>query len=191
MNRKSLLMVLGGLLCVAAIAAIFMIADGTIVFDHSALVTAETLEWKGNTYVPISGKYEEGRRLARSADGWSVMEVEGDPAHRFLAARSFMDERLYVLSGFEPEATGDITLLWWGGQRFANEELSRAILALWEESAEAEASVSFEVHHLFSTTGTVKLKEVYVARGDCSVATESLGYLGTVNGQWVLVTEKP
>ena len=84
---------------VVALVAIFalMVANGIIVFDHSAERGFEnSVKWKGVTYMPVSGKYKEGKTIAKTKDGFQINEVEGDDSHTFLVMRSFLDQWLVV-----------------------------------------------------------------------------------------------
>lgn len=76
---------------------LFLFNTGIIVLDHSAVYKGEIVEWKGKTYV-VSGStnYTEGKRIAKTKDGWSVNEVEEDPTHNAIVLRSFIDNFFYV-----------------------------------------------------------------------------------------------
>ncbi len=88
---------------------LFLFNTGIIVLDHSAVYKGEIVEWKGKTYV-VSGStnYTEGKKvLAKTTDGWQVIEVEEDPTHNAIVLRSFIDNFFYVAVDYEfPEEYG-------------------------------------------------------------------------------------
>lgn len=86
----------------------YLFSSGIIVLDNSAVYKGEIVEWKGKTYV-VSGStnYTEGKRIAKTKDGWSINEVEEDPTHNAIVLRSFIDNFFYVAVDYEfPEEYG-------------------------------------------------------------------------------------
>ena len=84
----------------------FFFWNGGIVFDHSAVATANGFTWKGETYLECPDStlpdYSEGRTLARTPNGWDINAVKEDPEHHFLVKRSLLDQYLCVREGYLP-----------------------------------------------------------------------------------------
>lgn len=71
--------------------------SGLLVSDHSAEWRGQdTIYWNGSYYDACSGDYREGKTIAKTTDGWDINEIEGDPSHTYIVARSFLDQYLFV-----------------------------------------------------------------------------------------------
>ena len=88
----------------------FLWDKGVFVTDHSAQVIIEDMNWNDKGYSVVSGKYTEGRTIAKSKDGgWKINEVKEDLTHTFVVARSFLDRYLYAADDYDVPKSGNIT----------------------------------------------------------------------------------
>lgn len=175
-------------LCTAfLIAAVLMLwQGGVIVFDRSAVVRAETVLWNGETYSMTTGEYTEGKTIAKSNDGsWRINEVEEDPSHKFLVARSFLDQALYVADSYEIPESGEITLACWNGEHITDEAFLNAVSDI---IAQKTTSFEHQTDGIFALTDNQRMKPLYLAYEGCPIATQFGGYMGKINGSWVITT---
>lgn len=174
-----------GCIAVAVIALIgLMIAKGIIVFDHSAERGFEnSVKWKGVTYIPVSGKYREGKTVAKTKDGFDINEVEGDDSHTFLVMRSFLDNWLVVREDYVIPISGKITRASWGLKHIEDEEFLSAVAEILEER-EADFVYDNSKGDIYQYKGDDVMRELVVAYEGCPVPTNNLGYLGTIDGKW-------
>lgn len=86
MSRKATIAVAvtSAVLAVAALVVGVLWHFGAFVTDRSVVVGLESLEWQGRSYSPVYGKYDAGRRIAKTTNGLDVYEIKGDPEHNFL-----------------------------------------------------------------------------------------------------------
>ena len=108
MKRKRFVKVaLTVLLCLLLVGAVVIgsipflahdLLSGLLVRDHSAQWIGQgSFSWQGRIYTMTSGDYREGRTIAKTEDGaFDINEVEGDPEHNYLVARTGTDQALYV-----------------------------------------------------------------------------------------------
>ncbi len=156
---------------------------GFLVFDHSAEVRIESLYWKDTVYIGCSGEYNEGRTIAKSSDGHEINEVEEDKTHTFVVVRSFLDDSLYVREDYNIPKSGTITLAYWNHQKITDPAFLQAISEIRMSDGPIFA---YETEGIFQLTETQCMKEVYAAYENCPVATNFMGYMGMVNGKWVV-----
>ncbi len=185
-NKK--VVILLGVVFVAAAAVLFMILNGVIVLDRSGERLFENgLRWKGNEYVAVSGKYNEGKTIAKTNDGFDINEVEGDDSHNFLVMRSFLDQWLVVRDGYNIPKSGKITKAYWSYQFIEDEEFLGAI-----EEMITKVKPDFEYDtdgkKIYEYTDNQNMKELYIAYEGCPVPTIYLGYMGVINGSFYLTT---
>lgn len=160
---------------------------GVFVTDRSAVVYAEGMVWKGQDYSRISGEYTEGRTIAKSEDGgWRIKEIEEDPSHTFVVARSFLDQYLYVSDDYTVPTSGKITKICWNREYIEDEEF---IKALSEIDAAKTTSFAYETETIFELKDHQRMKKLYFAYEGCPVATVYKGYLGKINGKWAITTD--
>lgn len=175
--------------CIAlAVALVFgvMVANGAIVFDHSAERGFENaVKWKGVTYMPVSGKYKEGKTIAKTKDGLDINEVEGDDSHTFLVMRSFLDQWLVVRDDYTIPKTGKVTKVYWNLKFIEDEEFLTAVTELVEK-----ATVDFVYDNssgdIYQYKGDDVMRELVVAYEGCPVPTNYIGYIGTIEGRWCI-----
>lgn len=158
-----------------------------LVKDHSARwVNQDSFSWNGNIYTMTSGRYREGRTIARTGDGFDINEVEGDPDHIFLVARMGIDQALYAQEDYEIPTDGKVTTVCWGYKSFADEAFCAAVGDLVNG---AETDFVHEMENPYGYAEDWKMKPLYLAYQDCPVPTEYKGELGRFSGRWVLVTK--
>lgn len=160
---------------------------GFIITDRSAVVGIEGMTWQGRSYSAISGEYTEGRTVAKSKDGsWDINEVEGDPDHNFVVARCFTSQRLYVADDYVIPTSGEITAACWGDEYINEKEFIAAISEIEEQKV---TSFQYETDAIFALTENQRMKELYLAYENCPMTTNYKGYMGKVNGEWVITTD--
>lgn len=157
-----------------------------VVTDHSANVGFEGVDWNGRWYSNVSGKYTEGKTIATSKDfNWDIKEVKEDPSHTFITARSFLANHLYVAEDYDIPKSGEITKVYWSGDYITDEDF---IKAMTEIDAAKTATFDYETEGIFMLTDNQRMKDLYFAYEDCPIATEFKGYMGKINGSWVITT---
>lgn len=155
------------------------------VFDHSAIVHMEGMTWKGQDYSRVGGEYTEGRTIAKSKNGWNINEVKEDPSHTFVVARSFLDQYLYVSDDYTVPTSGEITKICWDGEYIKDKDF---IEALTEIDITKTTSFDYETEAVFILNDSQSMKQLYFAYENCPVATVKKGWLGKINGKWVITT---
>lgn len=160
--------------------------SGVFVSDRSAIVHVEGMKWNGKDYSRIGGEYTEGRTIAKSDNGWKINEIKEDPSHTFVVVRSFLDQYLYVADDYEIQTNGNITKVCWDGEYIDNKEF---ISALTEIDSIKTTSFDYEIEEpIFVVNDNKKMKPLRFAYEGCPVATVHKGYLGKINGKWVITT---
>ena len=185
MKKKSLIAALCMLILLGALL-LCLVASGVIVFDHSAQRRGEGVFWQDVLYVPCSGMYNEGKTIAKTDDGWSINEVEEDDTHTFVVLRSFLDDCLLVSEDYHIPTEGALTKAIWGGKAIHDEQF---LSALSEILSNAVSDFSYETEGIFQSAQGQQMRYLSVAFEDCPVATQNLGYMGTINGTWYITTE--
>ena len=159
---------------------------GAFILDRSADVSSNHVTWNGKKYSSTSGDYAEGRTIARGKNGdWVIHAVEEDPSHTFIVARSFLDQYLMVSDDYAVPSTGKITTASWNGVYITDPTFLHAL-----ENIEAKKTTDFtyETESIYRLTDTQHMRCLYVAYENCPVATSFKGYMGKVNGEWVITT---
>ncbi len=155
----------------------------TFEFDGSTIVYGE------DTYVPSgSPQHVKASRTLAHSDGWewTVSSVKDDPSGNFILLTSFLESRLYVREDYEIPENGEITKAYWNMKNITDTEFLRVIECL---ISERKTDHSFETDAIFALTETQKMRELSVAYEGCPVTTEYIGYMGVVNGKWVITTD--
>lgn len=172
-----------------AVIAVFvlMLANGVIVFDYSAERGFEnSVRWKDVTYVPVSGKYHEGRTVAKVRDsGLSLIEVQEDESRTFMAVRSFLDGWLVVREDYEIPQDGEITRVYWNLELIEDEEFFTALKELTEKAA-ADFVYDNSKGDIYQYKGDDVMRAIIVAYEGCPVPTNYIGYMGTIEGRWCI-----
>ncbi len=190
MKNKKVKILLGCLVAVVAVFA-YMAATGLIVVDHSAERGFEnSIIWKGVKYESVSGKYNEGKTIAKVKDsGLSINEVEGDDSHTFVVVRSFIDQWLVVREDYNIPKSGKITKAYWSYQFIEDEKFLNAITEMITK-VKPDFEYDTEDREIFEYTDNQNMKELYIAYEDCPVPTIYLGYMGVIDGEWYLTVGK-
>ena len=186
MKSRKLMIWLSGI--VVALVAIFalMVANGIIVFDHSAERGFEnSVKWKGVTYMPVSGKYKEGKTIAKTKDGFQINEVEGDDSHTFLVMRSFLDQWLVVREDYVIPISGEITKASWGLRFIEDEDFLTAVEEIVEK-ATADFVYDNSENDIYQYKGDNVMRELLVAYEGCPVPTNYVAYMGLSDGRWCI-----
>lgn len=185
--KKHIKLITGCIVFFAAMLILMLLLPSDcFVADRSAEVYSESVCWGGNDYYPISGKYTEGQTIAKSPDGnWKIKEVAEDPTHTFIVARSFLDQYLFVLADYTVPESGQLTSACWNGEYITDPRFLSAVAKL---DAEKTASFTYETEGIFMLTETQHMRDLYFAYENCPVATNFKGYMGKVNGEWVITT---
>ena len=63
---------------IIAVFIIYLIVNGIIVFDYSAVRRGEGVEWNGVFYEGCSAEYTEGKTITKTKDGFHINEVVED-----------------------------------------------------------------------------------------------------------------
>lgn len=191
MKNKKLKILLGCLIVIAVAVFAVMVSTGTIVFDHSAERGFEnSVTWKGVKYVPVSGKYNEGKTVAKVKDsGLSLNEVEEDDSRTFVVVRNFIDQWLVVREDYNIPKSGEITKAYWSYQFIEDEKFLNTIEEMITK-VKPDFEYDTEGREIFEYTDTQNMKELYIAYEDCPVPTIYLGYMGVIDGEWYLTTGK-
>jgi hypothetical protein len=157
---------------------------GIIVTDHSANASFSSAQWQGRSYYEITGQYSTEKRVAKSKEGLSIYEVKGDPSHNFIEVRSFLDQTLMVAGDYTIPTEGTLSGVWYSTGPIKNQQV---LEVLDEIDRQKTISFQFETSNIYHSDKH-HLGELYFAYDDCPVYTNKKGYLGKVNGAWVVTT---
>jgi hypothetical protein len=175
--------------CIAVVViALFglMLANGIIVFDHSAQRREDNgIIWKDVKYRAVSGKYREGKTVAETKDGFDICEVEGDGSHTFVGMRSFLDNWLLVREDYVIPIDGEITRGYWNMTFIEDEEFLSAVAEIVEQ-AEPDFVYDNSKGDIYQYKGDDVMRELVVAYEGCPVPTNYIGYMGTIEGRWCI-----
>ena len=158
---------------------------GGIFSPRSAVVEPGHIILNGRNYVGTTGIYSEGRVVARGENDWVVEEVKEDPSHTFLVARSLLDQYLCVDETYPIPESGKISKAAWDEHYIEDTDFIDAISLIVEERV---TSFTYITEAIFRKNDKQNMKELRVAYEDCPVASSALGWLGKINGQWVITT---
>lgn len=190
MKNKELKILLG---CLVTIVLLFslMFSKGVIVFDHSAECWGENdIKWKGVKYVSVSGKYHEGKTIAKFKDsGFRLKETREDDSHTFVVVRSFIDQWLVVREDYEIPKSGKITKAYWNLKFIEDEEFFETVSELVEKATSGFVYDNSN-NDIYQYKGDDVMRELTVAYEGCPVPTNYLGYMGTMNGRWCMTVGK-
>ncbi len=189
MKKKTIiftvLAVIGTVCVIAVLYALWY--NGAFLSESSATVWTEGMTINGRKYIPVSGShYTTGRTIAKDSS-WRVREIQGDPAHTFLEARSFLDQYLFVREDYVIPESGTLTKAHWKMQEITDPAFLQAIA---EINAAKTTTYTFDTESISRRTDRQDLKRIYLAYENCPVATVFAGYMGTVDGKWVITTNE-
>ena len=186
MKTKKSKIILGCIAVVVVTVFGLMVANGIIVFDHSAEHIFENdIKWKGVNYYNVYGKYREGKTIAKTNDGFHICEIEGDDSHTFVGLRSFLDNWLLVREDYVIPIGGEITRVCWNLNFIEDEEFLVAIADILEQRT-PEFVYDNSKGDIYQYKGDDVMRELVVAYEDCPVPTNYMGYMGTIDGRWCI-----
>ena len=186
MSRKAVI-ILSAAVTVIVLAGIFGVlwSAGFFISDRSVVHGIERVEWKGRTYSQISGEYELGKRIAKTTDGCDVYEIAGDPEHNFILISSFRDSFLYVDDGYTVPQDGEITKAYWNYKQVKDAEFMRTVTDILAER-KIQNTYTSESGYIFIENEVQDLEKLCLAYDNCPVATVNAGYMGKLNGRWII-----
>lgn len=185
--KKNLKIIWGCLIVLIFAAVIFRLWEaGAFIFTHAVDIRSNHVTWNGKDYLPVSGEYTEGRTLAKAeSGGWVINAVKEDPTHTFVVARSFLDQYLMVLDEYTVPEEGELTVVSWNGVYISDALFLEAVSKI---EAERTTSFSYQTDGIFQLTENQHMRRLCFAYENCPVATNYKGYMGKVNGEWVITT---
>lgn len=169
-----------------------LFGSGILVLDYSVKDNGveNGIEWKNTNYVQCSGRYSEGKTLAKTSDGRTRLDVvKEDPSHTFVVMRSFLDNFLYVRKDYVIPQSGKITAVYWNSKTITDTGLCQSVQEIHANNT--GDTFSFETDAIFALTKSQRMKELWVSYENCPVCTNSIGYMGTVNGKWAITVNIP
>ncbi len=169
-----------------AILVLIYICNKVVVFDRSGERAGNDLLWNGTTYVSCSGSYTEHKRIAKTTDGFDIIEIEEDDTHTFVVLRSFLDQELMVDINYTIPQSGKLTSVSWNDTKITEEEFCSVVADI---ISRATTDFEYTTDGIFILTENQKMREVMVGYNNCPVSTEYIGYMGLVNGTWCITTE--
>lgn len=161
---------------------------GAFITDCSAVVGLESLEWQGRAYSPRYGKYDLGRRIAKTTNGLDVYEIKGDPEHNFLLVSSFVDNTLYICDDYKIPTSGTVTRINWNYKDITDKVLLQSVGEIIADRC-VQGSYKSPYGGLFIENEAQNLETLYVAYDNCPVATVNIGFMGKLNGKWIITVE--
>lgn len=158
---------------------------GLFLYDPSAEIYLEYVSWNGREYSNISGSYTEGKRIVKGKKAWEINAVEEDPSHTFIVARTFLDQRLLVADDYNVPTEGKLTTVSWNDVYITDPLFLEAITKI---EAEKTTSFTYETNGIYVLRENQHMRSLYFAYDNCPVTTNFIGYMGKVNGEWVITT---
>lgn len=171
------------LLLLGFLTFIFLKVD----FEPPAKQRGDTVYWKNNRYVLSKGSYKEEKKIARG-ENFSLYSV-GDLNNIFVGYRSFLDNSLYVREDFKVPVEGEITKLSWKGEFFTNKTLCNTIQKILENTKNLKEKKYESNEPLFVLRPGVYMGDLWVAYENTYITTEYRGYIGILNGNWVITID--
>lgn len=193
MFRKSLFVKALTILILCAVTAAS--SSCGLFVDRTAFVgTGENsrVEWRGKTYIPASGPHTLDKIIGASEDyGWTIHSVKQDPSKTFIVAASLRDSYFFVDSEYQIPTGGSITKASWGAAysgSYTNDEKILTALRELKEKIKTDFVKNETYEEYYKISSDHKIKELWVGYEDCPIATEKLGYMGKLDGRWVITT---
>ena len=183
--RKIIFLILGVSLGMAIIFTSLNLC-GIIVSDHSAVEMGQYIYWQGREYMPCSGDYDVGRRVATTTDGrWDISTVKQDKSLTFIEVRSFLDNYLYVDTSYPIATEGKLTSVSWKGNYIYDEEFLDAMSHI---AADRKDDFTTTTDGIYALSDTQKMGQLFFAYEGCPVATLYNGYMGKMDGKLCITT---
>ena len=166
---------------------VFRLWQGGAFLSRDAEVSSDRVIRNGISYSPAYGDYTEGRIIAKGVDAdWTVNAVEEDPTHTFIVARSFLDQYLMVSDDYTIPTSGAVTVVSWNGNYISDPQFLDVICKI---DAEKTTSFTYDTDGIEQFTEQQQMRRLYFAYEGCPVATDFRGYLGKINGAWVMTAD--
>ncbi|MBR4080395.1 MAG: hypothetical protein IKK21_01250 [Clostridia bacterium] len=156
--------------------------------DLTAEISLERVCWQGRTYSPVYGAYTQRNLLALGRDGWMIRAVEEDPSHTFIAVQSFRENALLAADDYAVPTEGELTAVAWHGRYITD---AAFLAAMAEIDAGKTVSFTWETPGIDRYTDNQQMRRLYFAYDHCPVATNAGGYMGRINGAWVITLDVP
>ena len=183
--RKIIFLILGVSLGMAIIFTSLNLC-GIIFTDRSAVRSGGYIYWQGREYMPCSGDYDVGRRIATTTDGkWDISMVKQDKGLTFIEVRSFLDNYLYVDTSYQIATEGKLTAVSWKGNYIYDEEF---LTAMSHIASDRKDDFTNTTDGIYALNDTQKMGELYFAYEGCPVATLYNGYMGKIDGKLCITT---
>ncbi len=182
-KHKLLLIIL-----IAFFAFIWYVFDVHLIIGQTIKRPGDSLIWNGVRYEStVAGGYTEGEPIAKTFKADEVKEVEQDKTHTFVVYRSFLDQTLFVREDYNIPTFGKITTASWNNELIEDERFFNTISIIMEQ---ATTDFEYETDDIgeYEKDGS-QMRRLYVGYEDCPLATEFVGYMGTVDGKWYITTE--
>ena len=117
---------------------------------------------------------------------WVINSVKEDPSHTFIVARSFLDQRLMVSDDYAVPTSGELTTVCWHW-KYVSDPLF--LDAMQKIEAEKTTSFIYQTDNITTVTEKQHMRHLYFAYENCPVTTNYKGYMGKINGEWVITTK--
>lgn len=98
--------------------------------NKEPILGGDTIFWKNNRYVPISGDYKEKNIIAKGKT-FSIFNV-GDNSNTFIGYSSFLDNFLYVKETYQIPKNGEITTVFWGNRTITDKKFYTILTKILE-----------------------------------------------------------
>ncbi len=165
---------------------VFKLWESGAFLARTADVNSNRVIWNEKEYSPVSGDYTEGRTIAKGKEfDWVINAAKEDPSHTFIVVRSFLDQYLMVADDYTIPTSGTLTAVSWNGNYITDASFLEAMSKI---ATEKSTSFTYETEAIFSLTEDQHMRSLYFAYEDCPIATNFKGYMGKVNGEWVITT---
>lgn len=174
--------------CVLLAAMLVGIGRLWSLLDLSAEIRLERVTRQGRTYSPVHGAYTQGGLLALGRDGWMIRTVEEDPSHTFIAVQSLRENALLAADDYAVPTEGELTAVAWHGRYITD---AAFLSAMTEINAGKTVSFTWETPGIDRYTDSQQMRRLYFAYDHCPVATNAGGYMGRINGAWVITLDVP
>ena len=101
---------------------------------------------------------------------------------------SFRDSVLYADDGYAVPQSGEITKAYWNYKQMKDAEFMRTVTDILAER-KIQGTYTSESGYIFIENAVQDLEKLYVAYENCPVATVNKGFMGKLNGKWIITVE--
>ncbi|MBE6560379.1 MAG: hypothetical protein E7662_04580 [Ruminococcaceae bacterium] len=168
-------------LCAAVVIYVLVRVGGCVFRWTTARFEGTKLIIGGVTYIHKEFDYTETDRTIAYVDGWTVSTIKEDPSRTFLRVRSFLDGYGYMREDYEIPTEGEITVIYLDDRhRYTSRRMCGMIADLQANPPQETFTIRTDAIYRYT-------KSVSVGYEDCPIATDFVGYLGQINGEWVFI----